>query len=289
MRRALWATPLLFFVGCFYPGERGKALEMRVDRLAAENDALKDDLQKTKAEQQAQLPKIDQKLAEVSATLEQLDKASRRSDADIGVQVQKTVEDVAQLRGQVETYLYKINELETKLQSVQDDTAKQLTQMKGEQAVKEAEAKKQAEAMARPADKKDFLKLADDKAKAKDFVLARQLYGEWLKKWPKDELAGEAHYGMGVTYADDGKCREALFEFRKVIEEFQKTKSAPDAYLRSSECFAELKMAPESRLALEEVVKSYPKTDAAKTAKAKLTELDKAAKKATPASGKKTK
>lgn len=286
MRRALWATPLLFCFGCFYPADRGKALEARVDRLSADNATLQEDLKRAKEEQAAQLPKIDQKLAEVSQTLEQLDKASRRSDADIGVQVQKTVEDVAQLRGQVETYLYKINDLEQQLKTVQDNTDAKLTQMKGEQAVKDAEAKKQAEAMQRPADKNEFLKLADEKSKAKDYALARQLYNEWLKKWPKDALAGEAHYGLGVTYAEDAKCREALFEFRKVIEEFQKTKSAADAYLRSATCFAELKMGPESRLALEEVVKSYPKSDAAKTAKAKLAELDK--KKPAPA-GKKTK
>lgn len=279
---------LVCATGCFYPADRGKALEQRVDRLQADNEQLQRDLKAAREEQAAQLPKIDQKLAEVSGTLEQLDKASRRSDADIGVQVQKTVEDVAQLRGQVETYLYKINDLETQLKAIQDDTAKKLTEMKGEQAVREAEAKKQAEAMARPADKKDFLKLADDKLAAKDYVLARQLYNEWLKKWPKDELAGEAHYGIGRSYAEDGKCREALFEFRKVIEDYSKTKSAADAYLHSSECFADLKMAPESRLALEEVVKSYPKSAAAKTAKDRLKELDKK-KPASGSSGKKTK
>ena len=153
--------------------------------------------------------------------------------------------------------------------------------------MKDSEARKKAEETARPADKKEFLKLAHEKMAAGDHAVARQLYGEWLKKWPKDELVGEANFGLGKSYAEEQKCREALPFFGKVIQDHPKTKSAPEAYLRSSECFAELKMNAESRLALEELVKSYPKTDEAKTATKRLADLDK--KKAAPAAGKKTK
>jgi TolA-binding protein len=104
-----------------------------------------------------------------------------------------------------------------------------------------------------------------------------------MKKWAKDPLMGEAHFGMGETYLTDGKCREALFEYGKVMQDFPKTPSAPQAYLRSSECFAKLKMTEESRLALEELVRSFPKSEQAKTAKTRIAELDKAKKKPAPA------
>ena len=55
--------------------------------------------------------------------------------------------------------------------------------------------------------------------------------------------------------------------------EHGKTRSAPNAYLRSADCFHKLKMNDESKIALEEVMKQYPKSDAAKTAKTKLIEL----------------
>ena len=50
------------------------------------------------------------------------------------------------------------------------------------------------------------------------------------------------------------------------------------AYLRSSECFKKLKLTTEAKLALDELVKQHPKSDAAKTAKTKLAELSKEAK-----------
>ncbi|MFP2928160.1 tol-pal system protein [Pyxidicoccus sp. 3LG] len=274
MRRLVPLALLLSLPGCFYPADRGRALEAKVDRLGADNAQMQAELKEAREQLAATLPKIDEKVAEVTKALQGLDTAARRKDADIGIQLQKTVEDLAQLRGQVETYLHKITELETAL----GEQDKKLVAMQGAEAVKEAEAKKKAEELQRPTDKREFLALAQQKAKAGDVLLARQLYTEFLKKWGKDPLAGDAHYGLGETYYSESRCREALFEYGKVVQDFPKASTAADAYLRSSECFSKLKMKDESRLALEELVKGYPKAPAAKTAKERLAEMDKAAK-----------
>ncbi len=281
--RRLALLALLALPGCFYPASRGKALEAKVDKLSADNARMTQELKEAREQLAATLPKIDEKVGEVTQALESLEKGSRRNDADIGIQLQKTVEDLAQLRGQVETYLYKISELESVLGRLTTEAERKQLAQQGADALKEAEAKKQAEALKRPEDKKEFLALAQERAKAGELPLARQLFSEFMKKWAKDPLMGEAHFGMGETYFAETKCREALFEYGKVIQDFPKTPSAPEAYLRSSDCFAKLKMTEESRLALEELVKGFPKSEAAKTAKTKLTELDKAKKKPAPA------
>ena len=278
MRRlALIALPLALS-GCFYPADRGRALEARLEKIDATQARLQEELTQTRAQLDATLPLIDQKVAEVSKALQSLDTASRRTGADIGIQLQKTVEDLSELRGQVETYLYKIGELEAALARTSTETEKRLLALKGDEALKEAEARKKAEELKRPTDKKEFLALAQEKAKAGDMTLARQLYSEFLKKWPKDALAADAHFGLGETYFTEDKCREALFEYGKLLQEYPKAEATPNAYLRSSDCFKKLKMQEESRLALEELVKGYPKSEAAKTAKARLAELDKAKK-----------
>lgn len=279
MRRLVLLAALAALPGCFYPASRGKALEARLEKLSADNAQLEKELTQTRQQLASTMPLLDTKVAEVTAALKSLDTAARRNDADIGIQLQKTVEDLAQLRGQVETYLYKINELETALAKTTEDTDKKLLALKGPDALKEAEARQKATALERPTDKKAFLALAQDKAKAGETLVARQLFAEFLKKWAKDPLVGEAHFGLGETYFTEDKCREALFEYGKVLQEYAKTPSAPEAYLRSSDCFKKLKMNDESRLALEELVKNHPKSDAAKTAKTRLAELDKAKKK----------
>jgi tol-pal system protein YbgF len=247
---------VLVFSGCFFPADRGRVLEERVDSVTTENGKLKAALKDTQ-------DKLDQTTSRLQDALAQLDTASRTTGANIGVKVDGAIQDVAMLRGQIEADQHRLQELEQKLAS----------QGSSDQASAKPEPKK--EELKKPDDPKDFLKLADDKAKGSDQDLARRLYTEFLKKWPRDDGAGEAHFAIGESWYNEQKCREALYEYGKVIQDHPKTRSAPVAYLRSADCFKELKMGAEAKLALEEVQKQFPKSDAAKTAKQKLADLNK--------------
>jgi TolA-binding protein len=238
MRKVLLLAWSAAAAGCFYPGDRGRQLEQRVDQLTDEEKKLDEAVHGQMADVQK---RSEAKIAEMNKALEALDTAEHRTGADIGVQLQKVAEEVAQLRGQVESYLYKINEMEAGLKKMSDDVDARFTAIQGTDAVKAAEAKKKAEELKRPADKKEFLTFAEDKAKGGDSALARELYNEFLKKWPKDDLVGDAHYGLGETYFAEEKCREALSEYGKVIQDFPKAKSTPSAYLRSADCFKKLR------------------------------------------------
>lgn len=248
-----------------------------MDRLLADNQQLVAKAEAADQKLASTMPRIDEKISEVTKALDGLDKASRRSDADIGVQMQKAIEDVARLRGEVETYLHKISELETGLQKLATETDQKFVALKGEEAQRAAEAKKKAEELKRPTDPKEFLELADTKAKDGERVLARQLYGEFLKKWPKDAGVPQAHFALGETFRAEDRCREALPEYGKVIQEYPKAKISPSALLRSADCFEKLKMKDESKLALEELVKGYPASAEAKQAKTRLAQKAKPA------------
>jgi TolA-binding protein len=258
MRGALvLATSQCLFFGCFFPADRGRLLETKVDGLAGDNQKLSADL----AAASAKLEATTQKLKD---TLEQLASASRTTGANMGVKFDSTIQDIASLKGQLEAQQAKVGELEAKLQ--ERPAAAPPTAVVAEP--KKEEPKK-------PDDPKEFLQLANDKLKAGEQEAGRKLLIEFVKKWPKDESVGEAHFSLGETYFLDQKCREALYEYGKVIQDHAKTKSAPSAYLRSGECFKTLKMLDEAKLALNELMKLHPKSVAAKTAKTKLVEWGK--------------
>jgi tol-pal system protein YbgF len=259
MRLLLAALCAVCITGCFFPADRGRIVENRLDGLAADNTKLKTELAETRV-------KLDEASTQLQTALDQLDRATRTTGANMGVKVDTALQDMAVLRGQIESQQVKIQELEAKLAAQPTPSV-----------VTAPEPKK--EELKRPDDPKEFLKLADEKAKTGEPDVARKLYTEFMKKFPRDEGVGEAHFGLGELFFGEQKCREALYEFGKVIQDYAKTKSAPVSYLRSSECFKQLKMNDEARLALEELVKSFPKSDAAKTAKTRLAELRKAPKK----------
>jgi tol-pal system protein YbgF len=264
--RSVWVTRValclgaLLLGGCFYSSEAGKNLETRVDKLDKDLRAE----QKAQAEKlDQQLPRIDQKIAEVTKALDSLDQASRRSGADASVQLQKVIEDLAVLRGQVEAYTHNLDALESRAAASSD--------------------KKAAEDVPRPTDKKEFFALAQSKAKAGDLTTARALYLEFARKWPKDDLAGDAHFAIAESYYGQDNCPDALPEYGQLIKNFGKSKSVPLAYVRSGDCFARLKNPEAAKLAYEQVVKDYPKSSEAKMAQKGLSGL----KKSPPPKGKK--
>ena len=254
MRRLQGAVVCLALSGCFFPADRGRVLEGRVDSLTEENKKLKLQLR----ESEERLSKTNESLQDANDLLKQ----TARSGAELNVKLDSAMQEIASLRGQVESSQFKGSEFEAKLQALVAQTPKPED--------KPVEANPKKEELKRPDSAKEYVELAADKVKAGDVELGRRLYTEYLKKWPRDEQVGEVHFALGETYFTDGKCREALFEYSKVIQDFSKTKSAPQAYLRSGDCFKDLKMANESKLAFEELIKQFPKSEAAKTAKARL-------------------
>ncbi len=238
---------------CFFPADRGRVVEDRLDALSADNEGLKTELQETRT-------KLEEATGQLQAALDQLGRASRTTGANIGVKVDTALQDVAVLRGQVDSQSVKLQELETKLSS---------------QPASVAAAEPKKDELKRPDEPKAFFSLAQEKVKGGEMELGRKLFNEFLKKWPRDELVGEVHYELGETYFQEKQWREALYEYNKLISGTARSKSAPQAYLHTAECFKQLKQPDNQQLALEELVKSYPKSDAAKTAKTQLASLRK--------------
>ena len=258
MRKALLLSLIVGLgPGCFYSSEAGKGLETRVDKLQKDTDALKADQKAQSDKLDQQLPRIDQKIAEVTKALDSLDEASRRSGADTSVQLQKVIEDLASLRGQVDAYTHSLDQLQDRAAATSTTVA--------------------AADVPRPTDKKEYFALAQSKAKAGDVATARALYLEFTQKWPKDDLAGDAHFAVAESYFAQDKCPDALPEYGQLIKSFPKSKSVPLAYVRSGDCFARLKNTDAARLAYEQVIRDYPKSAEAKAAANRLADLKKSA------------
>lgn len=267
MRRSPTALALslsLSLSGCFFPADRGRLLEGRVDALTTENEKLKAELAATHKKQ------VEAQDA-LKAALEQLDTAARSTGANMGVKLDAALQDVAMLRGTLEATQHTVAELQAKLSSAD----------RGAPAAPSAptpapEPKK--EELKKPNDPGEFLALAQSKAKAGDAEVARKLFADFLKRWPREAGVPDAHFGLGTLLLADKLHSEALYEFSKIIQDHPKADVTPDAYLGATDCFVALKMKDEAKLTLKELVKLFPKTDAAKTGKTRLAELEKKSK-----------
>lgn len=256
--RALAASLSLSLTGCFFPADRGRVLESRVEALAEDNQKLKAELDATKKKQlEAQ--------EALKVALEQLDAAARTTGANMGVKLDAALQDVAMLRGTLEATQHQVTELHAKL-GAQDRAPVP-------SAPPAPEPKK--EELKKPTDPGEFLALAQSKAKAGEADVAKKLFADFVKRWPREAGVSEAHYGLGQLLLAEKLHSEALYEFSEIIQHHAKADVAPSAYLGATDCFVGMKMKDEAKLTLKELLKLFPKSDAAKTAKTRLAELEK--------------
>jgi len=95
-------------------------------------------------------------------------------------------------------------------------------------------------------------------------------FTELTKKFPEHPLAANAQYWVGEAYYRQRDFRQALVEFRKVIDGVPKGSQIPDALLKIGLCYRALRDQARAREAWEQVAKEHPGTNAATQARALL-------------------
>jgi TolA-binding protein len=274
-RRSFCGASLIWLTACVTSGH-GAEIDQRLSSLEADSKDQRDSLEAQKQQLQAQLPKLDEKLKEVSAALDHLNQATHQSGADVGVRLDELQEQIQRLRGSIEESQHRLEQVTSAEQQAQKDSDLKLAAAIGPQALAEATAKEKAVKMA-PADRSALYALAYHQLQQeKDYDVSRELFLEYLRRYPKDALDGEAQYGVAQSQYLSAKYKEAALAFGKVSELYPQSTKACDARLGIGLSFAALKLKDDARAALEETLTHCAgKVAVAKEAKAKLAELKK--------------
>jgi tol-pal system protein YbgF len=91
---------------------------------------------------------------------------------------------------------------------------------------------------------------------------------DFIAKYPKHPLAGNAQYWIGEAYWAQRDYRQALVEFEKVFD--HGPAKAPDAQLKIGLCYLRLGDVQRAQQAWQRVVNEYPKSESAGMAKSLL-------------------
>ena len=271
MRRV--ALLLLPVAACWVPVERGRQMEERIARVEDENRLAVKQLEEQRAVLRERVAEADKKIAEVQKKLDELNAAAHRSGADLAVNQDRLQEEARGLRGKLEEAQHRLDLVEQAAAALRADTEGRFAALKGAGALEEYEARKKAAELKRPADKAAFLSLAQKQEQAGEKGVARELYEEYVKKWPTDPRAADAWFRLGELAFGDRRYREAVLAFGKVVQDFPRSDKAPDALLRTAEAMLALDLKDDAKAMFEDVAARFPKSKAAQKAKAKLAEL----------------
>lgn len=102
---------------------------------------------------------------------------------------------------------------------------------------------------------------------------ARELFNQFLQKFPKHDLAANVHYWLGETYYSEKSYDQAILEFQEVIKNFPGKEKVPAAMLKQAMAFKELGDAKSARYVYRKLIDDFPLADEVKQAKEKLKEL----------------
>ena len=93
-------------------------------------------------------------------------------------------------------------------------------------------------------------------------------FKDFIAKYPKHPLAGNAQYWIGEAYWAQRDYRQALVEFEKVSE--YGPGKAPDALVKIGLCHARLREVTRAQQAWQRVIREYPRSEAAGLAQSLL-------------------
>ena len=259
--------------GCFVPIEKGREMEARIQRLEVQNVEQQRSLEAERQAVRERVERVDQKIREVQQKIDELNQAARRSGADLGVSLSRLQEEFARVKGDLEVAQHRLGEIDKSVGTLRSDTDARFAALKGQGAMDAYEARQRIAALPKPDDKAAVLSLAQSTEDKGEKGIAREMYDEFVRKWPNDPRAAEAGFRSGELLFGMNRFRDALLAYGRVAEGFPRSDRAPLAMLGAAESMLRLEMKDDAISVLRQLVDRYPKTDAAAKARARLAEL----------------
>ena len=224
-------------------------LRQRADQAAEQNRALK-------AEQAQQAAKQ----AEQVETL-------KRSLLDLNNQLEQLRGELARLRGQDEQLARDVADLQRRQKDITQGVDERMKKLEPQKVTVDGK-----EFSVDPEEKRQY-----DDAMATfrkgDFPAAASAFGGFLRRWPGGGYTDSATFWLGNAQYGQRNYKEAIASFRTLVKSSPDSPRAPEALLSIANCQVELKDSKGARRTLDELLKTYPKSEAAQAGRERLASL----------------
>lgn len=264
-----------------------------VDRTGQSHTlSLQQDLAQTHSQVQGLQRQVDDQLNRTSARLVEMEEnaeLNRRNLADSGAILDTMVSEMQSLRGTFEQVSFKLSKNEERSERLQEDLEfrlqeieKRLVALEKAQAAMMLAASSDASSGAEVLDAsesgekltaEETLKKARGYFDGANYKISLAFLRSFKKRFPQDAGNEEAQFLMAESLRLDGDLKSALQEYQALIDAYPKSTRIPTVMLRQGESFAALGDKDAATLFLNELVRAYPRTPEAESAKTKLKEL----------------
>jgi tol-pal system protein YbgF len=204
-----------------------------------------------------------------AALLEQVSQL-RRSLLELNSQLEALRGDMAKLRGTDEQLARDIADVQRKQKDMSqatqgvDDRIKRLEPIRvsvdGREFMADSEEKRQFE---------EALAML----RGGDFEKASAMFGTFVRRYPGSGYADSARFWLGNALYGKRDYREAILAFRTMANSAPDHPRAPEALLAIANCQVESRDSKAARATIGELIKVYPKSEAAQAGRERLAAL----------------
>jgi len=205
--------------------------------------------------------------AESSAQLLEQINQLKRSLLDLNNQLELMRADMAKLRGQDEQLTRDVVELQRQQKDVQQGVEARIRKLEPQKVTVDGK-----EFLADPEEQRQFEEGMGMLRKG-DFAAASAALSAFNRRYPGSGYNAPALFWLGNAQYGMRDYKEAMISFRALVAAAPDHPRAPEALLSVANCQMELKDAKGAKRTLDDLLKTYPKSEAAQAGKERLASL----------------
>jgi len=196
-----------------------------------------------------------------------------KAQLDLSSQIQRQAEEIARLRGQIETLSYELETAKKRQQDFYLDLDTRLRKFETPPvaaAAGDSTGAAPAKPTGDPAKEGQEYETALNQFKAAKYKEAAVGFAGFVQKYPDSQLAPNAQYWLGNAWYAQRDCKRAIEAQSVVTTKYADSPKAPDAWLAMATCQQEMGNATGAKRSLESLIAKYPSAPAADAARERL-------------------
>ena len=255
----------------FGDDEARKAIVDLRSRVTAMDEAAKARLAEAQASHaQAlshQAAQLTQQMNQQTVAFEELVQSLKRSILDLNGQIEGLKGELARMRGNHEQLARDLAEVQKRQRDLAQANDERLIRLEPIKVALDGQ-----EFMAAPEEKRAFDE-AVGLMRAGDFDKAVNAFSALLRRYPASGYSDSARFWAANALYGKREYKEAVLAFRSFVSAAPRHPRAPEALLALANSQAEMKDRPGARKTIEELMKTYPQSEAAQAGKERLATL----------------
>ena len=249
-------------------GEEVKKLKEKTTGVAKEESF--NVMRESQAEIESRLSNISRDLQVLSGRFDENKYFVEKTLKDSSAEMDLIRAQISSIESRLKETGDRLSALEGQVKQLKEAEKKPEEAQEGQQGSEETAAKSGI-----TGDKAAQYEAAYDAFRNKKYKDAREKFEAFIKEFPKDQLADNAHFWIAETYYGEKDFEGAILAYESFLKAYPNSKKAPAGLLKQGLSFVEIGDKKTGKVIFDQLIERYPKSKEAELARKNLEDLKK--------------